>query len=157
MADTLPTHRRAARQPRRADLTEEYGAANRQLSASLGDVERLRLQRTITDLEQQIAALDAQLKAVDAPPTPPPPSRPAPTTLDRGVLRDILVDHFSGDDLVGLYFDLGLAYDDLPGDSRPRKAIALIQWAERRRRYAELVEKAYRRQPDAPWYPEAKR
>lgn len=155
MADTLPTLRRAALQQRLADLTQEYQAATAQLDRTLGDVERLRLQRTLTNLERQIADVESQLQALDRPPLSTP-ARPAPTSIDRTALRDILVNDFSGDDLVGLYFDLGLAYDDLPGDSRPRKAIALIQWAERHRRYTELVEKAYRRQPDAPWYPAAK-
>ena len=155
MPDTLPALRRAALQQRLADLREEYQAATGQLGRALGEVERLRLQRTLTDLERQMADLESQLQAWDHPRAPTPP-QPAPAHIDRTALRDILVNHFGGDDLVALYFDLGLAYDDLPGDSRPRKAIALIQWAERRRRYAELVEKAYRRQPNAPWYPEAK-
>ncbi|MCW5852735.1 MAG: hypothetical protein KIT87_21875 [Anaerolineae bacterium] len=155
MPDTLPTFRHAALLQRLADLREEYQAATSQLGRTLGDVERLRLQRTLTDLERQMADLESQLQALDHPMSPTP-LRPAPAHIDRTALRDILVNHFGGDDLVALYFDLGLAYDDLPGDSRPRKAIALIQWAERRRRYTELVEKAYHRQPNAPWYSETK-
>ncbi len=46
---------------RRADLLEEYEAASRQLSHTLGEVERTRLSRQLEDLEEQIAAVEESL------------------------------------------------------------------------------------------------
>jgi uncharacterized protein YraI len=78
----------------RQALLEEYQAANAQLARTLSDVDRVRLERELRDLEQRIAKTEADLAALDHPTvadssqdaitpavtlSPPPPS--AETTI----------------------------------------------------------------------------
>jgi hypothetical protein len=51
---------------RLAALLEEFEAANAQLSRTLDDVSRLRLQRQAADLERQIHAVEQQIQEVEA-------------------------------------------------------------------------------------------
>ncbi len=46
-------------------------------------------------------------------------------------LKDALISKFSDEELQVVAFDLGIEYDDLPGDSRPTKVIALVRHAQR--------------------------
>ncbi len=47
---------------RRLGLSEEYEAANQQLSRTLGEVDRLRIQRQISALEVEIQRVEAELR-----------------------------------------------------------------------------------------------
>lgn len=75
-------------------LREEYLAASAQLARTLSDVDRVRLQRQLSDLEERITATEAEITALDRspevanepnggdPPTPPvpvpdPPQKPS--------------------------------------------------------------------------------
>ncbi len=60
-ANSLPDYKHRALESHRAQLIEEYEAVNAQLSRALSDVERLRLRRTVDDLEHQISEIDVQL------------------------------------------------------------------------------------------------
>jgi predicted nucleic acid-binding Zn-ribbon protein len=51
----------------RQALLEEYQAANAQLARTLSDVDRVRLERQLRDLEQQITKTEADLAALDHP------------------------------------------------------------------------------------------
>lgn len=54
-------------QDQRQALLEEYQAANAQLARTFSDVERVRLERELRDLEQRIARTEADLAALDQP------------------------------------------------------------------------------------------
>lgn len=56
-------------------------------------------------------------------------------------LRDLILEHFSDDDLRSLCFDLGIPYEDLPGESRPAKARELIIYMKNRGRLPELIDR----------------
>lgn len=60
----MSEYKRKALNERRAALLEEYEAANEQLSQALGSVERLRIQRQMTDLDQQIQKVDKELAQI---------------------------------------------------------------------------------------------
>ena len=59
--------KRQVLQDQRQALLEEYQAANAQLARTLSDVERVRLERQLRDLEQRIAKTEADLAALDQP------------------------------------------------------------------------------------------
>lgn len=63
----LSDYKRQALEKRHAALIEEYEAANAQLSRALSDVDRVRLQRQVDDLERQIQEIEAELGASSAP------------------------------------------------------------------------------------------
>jgi hypothetical protein len=75
---------------------------------------------------------------------PEPPS----TTMDRIALRKFLSKKYSSAELKTLAYDLGVEYDDLEGDGKTAKIIALITYFERRDRYQELVDSAVATQSD---------
>lgn len=81
---------------------------------------------------------------------------PAPKPINQGVqspsmssaeqkrhqfvtLRQILIKHFSEGELRTLCFDVGIDYDDLPGDGKANKARELVAHFERRNKIAELI------------------
>jgi hypothetical protein len=66
-------------------------------------------------------------------------------------LRQILATRFDAGELNTLCFDLGVDYDDLPGESRADKARELIGYLERCGRVSDLVELGRERRPDIPW------
>ena len=51
----------------RQSLLEEYQAANAQLARTLSDVDRVRLERQLRDLEQRITKTEADLAALEQP------------------------------------------------------------------------------------------
>ena len=64
----------------------------------------------------------------------------APTVApDRVAIRNALRDRFSAEELRTLCFDLGVDYDDLPGDTKPAKAQQLVEYTERRGQTDRLV------------------
>ncbi len=76
-------------------------------------------------------------------------SNPSPQQL-----RNILADYFSLGELRSLSFDLGIDYENLEGGSKPGKALALVTYAQRHGRYADLVNAVRQARPrlnlDAP-------
>ena len=59
--------KRQALEDQRQALLEEYQAANAQLARTLSDVDRVRLERQLRDLEQRIDKTEADLAALDQP------------------------------------------------------------------------------------------
>ncbi|MDX1616641.1 MAG: hypothetical protein R3300_20200 [Candidatus Promineifilaceae bacterium] len=74
---------------------------------------------------------------------PDPQERP-----DQVKLRNLLRDSFSEDDLRDLCFDLGLDYDNLPGDGKAAKAREIVIYFGRRQRLPDLAEHLGRTRPD---------
>jgi hypothetical protein len=66
-------------------------------------------------------------------------------------LRQILVEHFSEEDLRTLCFDLGVEYTDLGGEGRASNARELIAYLERRGRVGELVRAVKQRRSKVSW------
>ena len=66
-------------------------------------------------------------------------------------LRQILVKRFSEGELRTLCFDLGIDYDDLPGEGKANKARELIAFFERHDRVPELVEIVKQLRPSVSW------
>ena len=54
-------------------------------------------------------------------------------------LRHVLDTRFSAQELRTLCFDLGIEYEDLPGEGRASRARELVAFFERRERIPELV------------------
>ncbi len=71
--------------------------------------------------------------------------------MDRARLRQILTQYFDAGELRTLCFDLGVDYDDLPGEGKANKARELISYLERRDRVHGLIELVRRRRPNIPW------
>jgi hypothetical protein len=71
--------------------------------------------------------------------------------LDLAMIHQILVEHFSMEELRTLCFELELEYEDLPGEGTAGKARELIGYLERRGRVQELMERGRRLRPNARW------
>jgi hypothetical protein len=69
----------------------------------------------------------------------------------RTQLRQLLSRHFDESELQTLCFDLGVDYDNLPGDGKAEKARELIEYLERRGRIQELIDVGKKLRPDVPW------
>ena len=54
-------------------------------------------------------------------------------------LRKTLTTHFSEGELQTLCFDLGVDYDDLPGEGKADKARELVAYLDRRNQLAKLA------------------
>ncbi|MCA9942348.1 MAG: hypothetical protein KC449_02655, partial [Anaerolineales bacterium] len=64
-----------------------------------------------------------------------------PTRQKLTLLRKLLIQHFSLDELQVLCFDLGLDYEELPGDTRTTKMHDLIEYLQRRGELTRLLTK----------------
>jgi hypothetical protein len=73
------------------------------------------------------------------------------TAQELADLRQKLADYFDDGELKSLCFDLGVAYDELPGEGKVNKARELIAFMERRDRIAELVAECARQRPKVSW------
>ncbi|MFQ5400534.1 MAG: hypothetical protein ACE5E7_13170 [Anaerolineae bacterium] len=62
-------------------------------------------------------------------------------------LRNILVKYFNLGELKTLAFDLGIEYEELEGDNKSVKALALVQYAQRYELYDDLVAYVQRARP----------
>jgi hypothetical protein len=67
-------------------------------------------------------------------------------------LRQNLVDSFSDTELHDLCFDMGIDYEDLPGEGRAAKARELVAYMDRRGRIAELAQKGSELRPNVEWW-----
>ena len=66
-------------------------------------------------------------------------------------LRKLLIQHFSLDELRVLCFDLGLEYEDLPGDTLSTKIHAMIGHLQRRSQLPTLLEEVAEQRPAVAW------
>ena len=71
--------------------------------------------------------------------------------VDRATLRQILTTYFNESELRNLCFDLGVDYDNLPGEGKGDKARELVALFERCGRPHELVEACQRLRPNVSW------
>jgi hypothetical protein len=76
-------------------------------------------------------------------------SHTLPPTL--APLRDKLTRYFDKSELKALCFDLGVADDDLPGETRTELAQALVQHCHRRGRLPELIRRCQAERPHVDW------
>ena len=79
------------------------------------------------------------------------PVRRALGWRERSRLRQLLAERFSEGELRTLCFDLGIEYDDLPGEGRADRARELVAYLERRDRISDLKEIGERMRPDVSW------
>lgn len=77
--------------------------------------------------------------------------------MQRAQIRETLDTFFDDGELRTLCFDLGIDYDNLPGDSKTDKARELVGYCERRGRVVALYEAIYRYRPNAFWKDELAR
>lgn len=66
-------------------------------------------------------------------------------------LRQVLVSYFNEDELQALCFDLRVDYDDLEGENKTQKTIALIMQMARLDRIDELISLCSELRPNIPW------
>ncbi len=66
-------------------------------------------------------------------------------------LRQTLEDRLSDDDLRTLCFNLGVDYEDLPGQRKSIKIQELLMYFVRRKNISDLIEVGRRQRPDIPW------
>lgn len=66
-------------------------------------------------------------------------------------LRDLLDRHFTQSELESLCFDLSIEYEHLPGETRRKKAEALVRHAERHQRTQALLDQCRQLRPQAAW------
>ena len=76
--------------------------------------------------------------------TPAPPQ-------ERTALRELLAGRFNLEELRTLCADLGVDYDDLPGEGKTARARELIAFLDRRGRLPQLIRVGAAARPDAPW------
>jgi hypothetical protein len=74
--------------------------------------------------------------------------REFPPQQKRNELKKILSERFNLDDLSGIAFDMGLNFENVPGNTLERKAIELILLAERNERLDELIDQVRQRRPE---------
>lgn len=98
-------------------------------------------------LGEQIKEARAKIAELD------PASLPAPPA--RGPSRDLLLFNLtqksSLDDLKVMCFDLGIDFDDIPGEAKPTKAANIIAYLERRAGLGDLIAWGKRKRPDLKW------
>jgi len=70
---------------------------------------------------------------------PQPTEEVLMSELTHTQLRHIIVKYFNLGELKTLAFDLGIEYEELEGDNKSVKALALVQYAQRHDLYANLV------------------
>ena len=66
-------------------------------------------------------------------------------------LHQLILDHYGLEELRTLCFQLGVEYDDLPGEGRQAKARELVVYLERHNRILELIATGKQFCPDIAW------
>jgi len=85
-------------------------------------------------------------------PTAGAPPAPTPAEQERLTrLREILDARFSREELRTLCFDLGLDYDDLPGEGKAARARELVVHMQQLGRISYLIRAAARMRSDVAW------
>lgn len=77
--------------------------------------------------------------------------------MDRVKVRRILTEYFSEDELKTLCFDLGIDYENLPGEGKEAKSRELIAYCERCGRLLELMEVGEQLRSNVSWKDELER
>lgn len=72
---------------------------------------------------------------------------PSLVSDDQQQMRDLLITHFSLEDLRLLSDDLGIDFEELRGETLSMKALSLVQYMRRRLRYDELTEMVREKRP----------
>jgi hypothetical protein len=67
------------------------------------------------------------------------------------LLRDLIDQHFSLDEIQTLSFDLGIEFEHLAGNTRPLKIQNLIIYLSQRERLSELLAQVQDQRPSVPW------
>jgi hypothetical protein len=101
--------------------------------------------------EQVVGHVQIEITSHSSEPEPHPVSTPSTKQKRLVRLRKILIERFGEGELRTLCFDLGVDYDDLPGDGRADKVRELIIHLERRCRIPELVVVGKQLRPDVSW------
>lgn len=78
-------------------------------------------------------------------------SEPLRSGYDWQMLRYLLSERFSEEDLRSLAFDLNVDYENLPGRSKADKGRELIVYLRNRDGMADMLELCRRQRPDVPW------
>ena len=73
------------------------------------------------------------------------------TSLQLKQLRQLLVKHFSLEELHTLSFDLGIDFDEIGGEAKSAKVREFISYAERHGRVDDLLAEAAAARPTLPW------
>ena len=60
-------------------------------------------------------------------------------------------ERFSRQEIDEISFQMGVDYDDLPGDDRAAKALGLVKWCDHRGRTDELALICFKERPDVNW------
>ena len=94
---------------------------------------------------------DPAIFAVDSQVSPPVPQLIIPTRQTYPQIVRLLQTLFNKDELRQFCFDLGIQYDDLPGDGNAAKALSLVELAERQNALSAVVDLARRQRPQASW------
>jgi hypothetical protein len=90
----------------------------------------------------------AEVSSRAAPQRPPVSGNPS---VNVAALRQGLVDYFNLEELHDLCNDLGLDYEDLPGQGKSAKARELISYMQRRGRMADLLNRCQVLRPLVAW------
>ncbi len=67
-------------------------------------------------------------------------SQPLFVTVDRVLLKQVLIRHFSEEELRDLTFDMNIDYETLPGTNKVGKVRELIVYTERHSKFSNLIE-----------------
>ena len=89
-----------------------------------------------------------QERKVQIPLREEPPEGPPVNTVTPRLLRFVLTEYFDLDDLTLLCEDLGVDFENLPGDRRDTKALWLVKYVRKHNRLPALENELRRLRPD---------
>lgn len=81
------------------------------------------------------------------------PDNPSPIAIDLVFMREQITKHLSLDDIRDLCFELGIDYENLPGDSKKAKARELLIYCRSRAKLDGLVQRLKISRPEVDWEP----
>lgn len=146
-----PTRRydpiRARLEQQLAELLEKYRAVTRLQVRELDEANRLRSQRELLEIEDEIMLIQRNLEDLAG-------QRVMPRESVKGVrtaLSQLLTEHFDEAELRTLCFDMGLDYESLPAQGRAGKVREIVAQVERRGAITELIAQCRRQRPDVFW------
>jgi chromosome segregation ATPase len=130
---------------RLSGLFEEYEAASKQLNRTLAETDRIRLQRQLDNLEQEIQQLESDLTQLPGPdPTEAVPKNvPKINEPDKAALRAAIMTRYSLEQVKTLCEDCGVDYEALGQLAKEPLVRELIRELERRGELGRLAEKVH--------------
>ena len=160
-----PRHRRDELQEQYDLLSEKIQRLRMAHAIEAGAAIRFQLEKQIEQAETERDVIEQQM---DMPgeeleqASSPEPGRgvqavgaaPEEGAVDQAYLiqlRQVLTTRFGAGELRTLCFDLGMDYDDLPGEGKASRARELVGYLARRDRIADLIRVGKRLRPDIPW------